>query len=217
MIEGTDLLDELLGDVRGLAVLDVGCGGGWLVRRMADAGADAIGVDPAAGALADASRYVAGRAQALPFDDGRFDVVVLFNSLHHVPEESLDRALAEAARVLRAGGRLYVQEPVAAGDFFELVSAVDDETRVRVAAQQALDRAAGAGLRELARRDETVAMRLADFHGLEHALLGADPARADAVAEHEHELRHGFERLGRRTDDGWEFAMPVTVRLFART
>jgi SAM-dependent methyltransferase len=214
MLEATDLIDELLGDVAGRDVLDVGCGAGWLVRRLGDAGANATGIDPEAGAHED-PRCIAGRAEALPFDDAGFDAVVFFNSLHHVPEDALDRAIAEAARVLRPGGVLYVQEPVAAGDFFELVRQVDDETRVRVAAQEALDRAAAAGLRETARRDATVAMRLADYEALHRVLLGADPARQATLAEHEHALRHRFEQVGERTADGFEFEMPVTVRVFA--
>src|SRR5579859_7990757 len=126
----TELLDELL-DVRGRDVLDVGCGEGWLVRRIASAGARVVGLDPLAVALerarrdgtpaARSARYVDGSAQALPFPAASFDVVAFFNSLHHVPTESMDGALAEGARVLRPGGALYVQEPLAQGPFFELM------------------------------------------------------------------------------------------------
>ena len=83
-------------------------------------------------------RYVEGAAEALPFPDASFDVVIFFNSLHHVSAESMDAALAEAARVLRRDGLLYVQEPSAQGPAFELLRPVNDETPVRKAAQQAL-------------------------------------------------------------------------------
>ena len=43
-------------------------------------------------------------AAALPFPDGRFDIVLSFAMFHHVAD--WERALAEAARVLRPGGRL---------------------------------------------------------------------------------------------------------------
>jgi SAM-dependent methyltransferase len=46
----------------------------------------------------------AGDAHALPFDDGSFDAVTFGFCLHHIPDP--ERALAEARRVLRRGGRL---------------------------------------------------------------------------------------------------------------
>jgi len=227
MRDATELLDEMLGDVRDRDVLDVGCGAGWLVRRLRGAGARAVGVDPLGVALERAraedpddgapARYVEAGAQALPFEDSSFDTVVFFNSLHHVPPASLDRALAEATRVLRAGGVLYVQEPLARGEFFELTTPVHDETGVRAAAQEALDRALAAGeLAETASREETVAQRLADFDALHRMMVGVDPERAGAIEAHEHSLRAAFERAGHATADGREFEQPVRVRVLRR-
>lgn len=227
MRDAIELFDEMLGDVRDRDVLDVGCGAGWLVRRLLDAGARAVGVDPLGVALERArgedpdggpARYVEAGAQALPFDDASFDVVVFLNSLHHVPPESLDRALAEAARVLRADGVLYVQEPLARGEFFELMLPVHDETQVRAAAQEALDGALAAGeLIETAWCEETVAQRLPDFDALHRMMVGVDPGRASAIDAHEHSLRAAFERAGRATAGGREFEQPVRVRVLRRS
>jgi ubiquinone/menaquinone biosynthesis C-methylase UbiE len=219
--EHADLLDEL-GDVRDLDVLDVGCGEGAVVRRLASAGARAVGVDPLAAALEKARRggsddasahYLEGVAQALPFADESFDVVVFFNSLHHVPVESMDAALAEAARVLRPGGVLYVQEPLAEGSFFELMRAVEDETNVRAAAQEALRRALEGRLVERASREAVTVTSLADFAAFRTRMIGVEPGRAAAIAEHEDALRAAFERLGRPTPDGYEFDQPLRVVL----
>ena len=216
------MLDELL-DVRGRDVLDVGCGEGWLVRRLASAGARAVGLDPLASALERArregssgppARYVEGAAQALAFPSGSFDLVVFFNSFHHVPVESMDAALAEAARVLRPGGALYVQEPLAEGAFFELTRLVEDETRVRAAAQDALRRAAERQFVELARRDAVTTVGLTDFEALRARLVSVEPSRAVAIDEQEVVLRAAFERLGRPGEGGYEFDQPVRVNLF---
>ena len=52
---------------------------------------------------------VVGDMEALPFRDGSFDAVMFVAALHHVPQPL--RALEEARRVLRPGGRLFAFEP----------------------------------------------------------------------------------------------------------
>ena len=223
MLEPTDLLDEVIGDVEGRDVLDVGCGAGWLVRRMAAAGARAVGVDPLAAALerARAERsqgtlsYRLAGAQELPFEDASFDVVVFFNSLHHVPVAELDDAVREACRVLRPGGLLVVQEPLARGEFFELMRSVHDETDVRERAQEALDRCVRAGaLTQTAQREADIATRLADFAALARKMVGVDPDRGPAIEAHEEHLRSAFEHAGHAVATGREFAQPVRMRAF---
>lgn len=217
------LLDELV-DVRGRDVLDVGCGEGALVRRLAAAGARVVGLDPLPAALEQArredspgfsARYLQGSAQALPFPNVSFDAVIFFNSLHHVPIESMDAALAEAARVLRHAGVLYVQEPLAEGSAFALLRPVEDETRVRGAARQALSRAVEGAFIQLDCREAVLTVHHADFGALRTRTLGVEPGRARAFKEQEPALREAFERLGRPVEGGgYEFEQPFRVHLF---
>jgi len=220
----TQPLDELL-DVGGRDVLDVGCGEGWLARRLASAGARAVGLDPSPDALERARRegstdgvvrYVEGTAEALPFPDRSFDAVVFFNSLHHVAPVSMDAALAEAARVLRLDGLLYVQEPLARGPAFELLRPVDDETQVRRAAQQALVRASEELFVELVGRDENLAVRHPDFDTLRARVIGVAPGRAGAFDQQHAALHSAFETLGRPLEGGgYEFDQPFHINLFS--
>lgn len=103
----------------GMRVLDVGCGRGEILRHCARLGASVYGVDYAPAALRLARRLAAsesGRpaglyrsdAKALPFGDGVFDRVLLFDVVEHLHPWELDRALAEARRVLRPGGKCVV-------------------------------------------------------------------------------------------------------------
>jgi SAM-dependent methyltransferase len=70
-----------------------------------------FGFDLSAGMISEAVQsaaglpvhFFAGDAQAIPFSQSFFDVVMARHMLYHVP--SIDRAVAEAARVLRPGGR----------------------------------------------------------------------------------------------------------------
>jgi SAM-dependent methyltransferase len=92
---------------RDRSILDVGCGPRGSLE-WADDAAERVGLDPLArryralGTGDHRMRYVAGRAEAIPFEDGRFDVVSAFNSLDHVEDER--RAAAEIVRVLAPGG-----------------------------------------------------------------------------------------------------------------
>jgi len=84
-------------------VLDVGCGDGGLVERLAAHGLDAVGVDPNAPAHPRLIRAQVEDASSI----GRFDAVCSVMALHH---SDLERVLATIALLLRPGGRLFVSE-----------------------------------------------------------------------------------------------------------
>lgn len=104
--------DRIVGDWRDKSVLDLGCGGGFMAEAMAEKGARVTGLDPARDALAAARRhaeqagleidYREGQGEALPFDDGAFDIVLSCDALEHV--EDLEKVLDEVARVVKPNG-----------------------------------------------------------------------------------------------------------------
>jgi len=84
-------------------VLDVGCGDGALVERLAAHGLDAVGVDPKAPAHPRLIRERVEDASSI----GRFDAVCSVMALHH---SDLERVVPTIAALLRPGGRLFVSE-----------------------------------------------------------------------------------------------------------
>jgi ubiquinone/menaquinone biosynthesis C-methylase UbiE len=104
-------VDEAVHLARSADLLDVGCGTGSYLRRLATGGHSGrlVGVDMSPAAIAELEG-VAGveallaDAQRLPFGGGSFDIVTARHMLYHVPEPLL--ALREARRVLRPGGVL---------------------------------------------------------------------------------------------------------------
>lgn len=96
---------------RGARVLEVGCGTGLVLSKIASVAGHAVGVDLSRGMIEKArSRgltVVRGSATALPFADDSFDVVYSFKVLAHVP--GIERALAELTRVTRPGGIMLLE------------------------------------------------------------------------------------------------------------
>jgi SAM-dependent methyltransferase len=188
----------------GKDVVDIGCGGGALVRELAGRGARVTGVEisearraaAAGGDDGTGARYVVGRAERLPFDDASMDLAVFMRTLHHVPPADLLGALREARRVIRPDGAVYVAEPLAQGDYFELVSLVENELEVRNAAQAALARASEAGLHRGDTVDYDVRVCIADLAALRARFVSVDPRRADAFDARRDQLAEALRRLG---------------------
>ncbi len=143
-------------------VLELGCGRAEKTRTLAESGRVAeivaLEVDEIQHqrnlAITDLPnvRFCRGGAEAIPVDDASVDVVLMFKSLHHVPVASMDRALAEIARVLRPGGLAWISEPVYAGELNGIMCLFHDEKVVREAAFAALRRAVDDGRLTLERQ-----------------------------------------------------------------
>jgi SAM-dependent methyltransferase len=114
----------------GQSVLDIGCGTGSLAiaakQRVGPAGRVA-GIDASPEMVARARKkarragveaaFAHGVVEALPFPDGRFDVVLSTLMLHHLPREGRRQCAREMRRVLKPGGWvLAVDFGAAAGD-----------------------------------------------------------------------------------------------------
>ncbi len=95
-----------------LSLLDAGCGSGLFSSLAIETGAEVTGIDAAAGLLELARKrnpqnnFLEEDLEALPFKDNSFDVVAGFNSFQYAG--SFEKAVLEAKRVLRPGGKLVI-------------------------------------------------------------------------------------------------------------
>ncbi|ROT44022.1 class I SAM-dependent methyltransferase [Pusillimonas sp. NJUB218] len=106
-------------DVReGMQALDVGCGSGYLTVELAREGANAVGVDVnpfvntirIPSSLRGRLKYQQASGASLPFEDGKFDVVLASEVLPMLPEP--EPFVREIRRVIKPGGRLVVANGV---------------------------------------------------------------------------------------------------------
>jgi 2-polyprenyl-3-methyl-5-hydroxy-6-metoxy-1,4-benzoquinol methylase len=101
-------------------VLDIGCGSGDLLAVLQERGHGILGVDSSAvsvGAARDrvgdttGSRILQGTLADLPIGDGSVDTALLVEVVEHVRDDDLDVMLAEAYRVIRPGGSIFISTP----------------------------------------------------------------------------------------------------------
>jgi len=95
------------------AVLDIGCGAGFLTNYLAQKGHQVSGIDLSEKSLEVAKKndqtanvaYAQASAYALPYPDQNFDVVSAMDLLEHV--EHPEKVISEAGRVLKKGGLFF--------------------------------------------------------------------------------------------------------------
>ena len=217
------VLCEVL-SIKNLHVVDIGCGDGTLVRFMTGQGAQVTGLECGIAQLDKARSYppegdevyLEGSGQEMPFDDATYDVVIFFNSLHHVPVEHMADALGEAARVVKPGGTVYVAEPIAAGSGFELHAPIDDETSVRSAAYDVVRGAAAGGLSEVREIFYDTTYCYESFAAFKDETIRIDPGRQEPFEAMEADLQGMFDKLGIAEERGMRFEQPMRVNVLEK-
>lgn len=102
---------------QGLRTLDLGCGPGAFADLFA--GDDYVGVDLNARYIDHARKtrpgaFIVSDARHVELPDGRFDQILIFGLLHHLPDEDVRAVLAECRRLLARGGRVLLIEDIPA-------------------------------------------------------------------------------------------------------
>lgn len=217
-------MEELL-PIKGSTIVEIGCGDGWLVREMTRKGGKVTGVEVSPKQLAHArsfaaagdEHYLQGIAEDVPMPSRSADIVVFYNSLHHVDKAGLPKAMREAARLLRSGGLLYVCEPLAEGHYFELMKPVHDETEVRRSAQEILKLGPEFGLLIEKSFNYMDTITFADFDAFHDRLTSINPQVRERFLDSEEDLRLSFEKHGQENPDGtWTFDHPMRLTLLRR-
>ncbi len=216
-----DVIEEYV-PLRNRFLVDVGCGDGTLCRQLAKRGALVLGVEPDQ-IQAEKNRkaeivpnvgLAEGSAQELPLESQQTDAVLFQYSFHHVPADSMHKAIEEAIRVLKPDGILYFAEPVARGLHHDTIAHFHDESTVQRDAEQHIRKFA----RPRFSREKIVSYtteRMFDSFDQFAELYGnlsynqgysIDQVRSDKV-------RESFEKS--KEGDRYRFTTPVRVNCFS--
>jgi ubiquinone/menaquinone biosynthesis C-methylase UbiE len=199
----------------GSTALDVGCGTGEEVRKMAAIAGAAVGVDVSRTFVEEArrrtgpeyeARFEQARAEELPFEDGSFDGVRAERTLQHV--DDLAGALGEMWRVAKPGARVVALEPdwdtlvIDAGPLAStraVTRAWADSIRNPVAGRQIARRLRKLGARDVRAEPRTAAITELAFAeeqyglgGLAEATLSPAAARAWLQTLRDRDAEGGF-------------------------
>lgn len=132
-------------DIQDKHVIDVGCGDMVFSKKLCDAGARVLAIDPDPIQSAlnremeslDRLEFLESAAESIPLADDSLDGVCFSFSLHHVPGDTYPAVFNELFRVLRPGGFMYVVEPTSCV-LNDVMKRFHDEDKERDAAQDVL-------------------------------------------------------------------------------
>lgn len=206
-------------------VIDVGCGEGWLTQLVAAKSESVIGIDPSTTALARAkaennatnATYLLASAENLPLDRSCADIVVFYNSLHHVAASVQSKAIEETARVLVQGGVLCIVEPVASGAAYELFKPAEDESAVYSSTHKLIQAVAHDSEFQPLQEELFLASYIyRDFEQFLDNLLVVDEHRAAVLDQRRDMLQAGFDGLGEALEVGRRYDQVHRLNLLSR-
>jgi SAM-dependent methyltransferase len=128
-------------DLKNKHILEVGCGDGRISSLLAAEPESLVAIDPDIDSIEHAKANISGvdfrigSGEKLGFPENCFDLVIFTLSLHH---QNSKKAIAEAARVLKADGKILVIEPVVDGEVERVFAFLHNENNEHGKVQQSI-------------------------------------------------------------------------------
>jgi SAM-dependent methyltransferase len=218
-----ELMERLLplDDAR---ILELGCGGAWTTRQLAERHPSSRFIATEVDQVQHTKNLQLGLpnvefrlegAQAVSEPDNSVDIAWMLKSLHHVPRELMAKAMDEIRRVVKPGGLVWFSEPVYVGAFNELMSLIHDEKEVRELAFDAIKSLVESGAMQLrTERFFNVPGSYVSWEQFESRFLKVTHTELDVAPERYEEIRTAF--MARMTDEGAHFLKPHRLDLLQK-
>ncbi|NGX58462.1 MAG: Ubiquinone biosynthesis O-methyltransferase [Chlamydiae bacterium] len=108
------IIDQLF-DIKGLNIVDIGCGNGILAKILSEQGGKVIASDIATNALKLVPNELATKQEALPetsFQDDEFDLCICTEVIPEMDHRDFRLAIAELARIIKPDGKVVCSTPI---------------------------------------------------------------------------------------------------------
>ena len=201
--------------------LDVGCGNGWFSIWADRKGSLVDAIDPSAIQIHDAKQkdkknkinFIITGVENIKDLDNIYDLIFFFNSLHHIPENIMDNSIEYSKNKMGINGKILIIEPIATGNFHNFVKNIDDETKVRYLAYEAIKNCKKYNL-EIVK--ELKYNEIKTFDSGEECinfLSKVDESRKNYIKNNKDFLLSEFNKLSKYNNKKYEFIQPMRLNI----
>ena len=214
------LLNEI--SLKNKKILDVGCGDGWFSFWCIDYNCIVDAIDPSEEQIEIAKNknektinFIVAGGENITSLNNKYNYIFFFNSLHHVPENLMEKSLIECKKSLYEEGLIFIIEPIANGTFHDFVKNIDDETQVRNSAYNVIKNCEKF---ELYENKEILYNEVKSFTDKDECinfLMSVDQKRVDYINSNKVFLYKEFDRLSKFNKNKYEFIQPMRLNILS--
>jgi len=202
-------------------ILDIGCGNGWFLKWCSKAIENGVGIDPSDQLIYTAKdynnssniEYIKLGGEEVSQLNKTFDIIFLFNSFHHVPNNLMMKALIECSICMNKKSLLLIIEPIAKGNFYKFMKDIDDEFEVRELAYENIKLCKKANLYI---KEEIYYDEVKVFDSPENCinfLQKVDIKRIDYIKNNLDNIINKFNYFSSKSDNKYEFIQPMRLNI----
>ena len=201
------VIEKTFSPLKDKKLLDIGCGKGSLLKALENRLALPTGIDVNKQSLTEARRrcpkaeILLTGAGEMAFDNNFFDGAIIQNTLHHIPENEIQKSLQKALGFTIPGHPVLILEPLNFGSYFEIFKPLEDETDVCQKALNQLHRFVESKMGRLKDAFEYMTyVRVNSLESIINEAISVDPRREKRARSVTNDMENLFHKLVEKQD-----------------